>query len=442
MFRAMQRLARTTSMRARVNTPKISSFHSSQEVRNSDHIVIASGVMAATAAAGAFVIRDYNQAKNGTKVRDPNAPLNPLDFLYVTIERDEKKRRKLGLIPEKLFKAGQNAISNGENPDKWFKKMLSVTPNFDELPFYEQAANIYLAQEKMEEYLEFCEHIHITEPEKLAPYYEIAGNVYFKNKFLQEAETNWMKAKLSDMPKRYAYLAKAYREQNNVERAIFYFEEARKLGYQPPEVLIELAHVYLKINPNTHSQALELFKISLSMQNDRDKAIALNEMGVCIVMSAVANTNQFNDLQLTAINYFKQAAQLFPDDDVIKLNLEITMRLNKYAVYGKPHEFLQCAFGKPTSMFEAVKSELERYKTKKVSSTGTGVGVGVAPTYNNGSFGLSPVVTSTDVTYSMNVPVPANAYILAKLEKLKLKHMLATEGHNTTANFEKRSARP
>src|SRR5437899_2082199 len=111
------------------------------ESRKISQLAIAAS--AASVVAGAYVAHDYCQAITGTKKRGYKEPLTALDFLYVALAKDDDERRKLGLIPEKLFEAGQFAIKSGKNPDKWFRKMLSVTPTASEWPLYNKVAEYY-----------------------------------------------------------------------------------------------------------------------------------------------------------------------------------------------------------------------------------------------------------------------------------------------------------
>lgn len=416
-------------------------------------VLIATGI--ATVVAGAYVAHDYDEAKKGTKKRDSDKPLSRLDFLYIAMAKDEKERRELGLIPSTLFEAGRRAFTNGEKPEKWFDKMLLVLPSSIELPLYNGVAEFYFAHHQTKKAIQFLEHI--TESENMSPHYTKAAEACFKRQEFTEAEAYWKKAKvpmnakfalignayfeqenftealkyweqaeLKDIPAHYARVGQAYFEQNNIDQAIFCWEKARQNGHQSSEMLMQLGHIYLKKQENKHSEAFELFKLSLKLERDnpiiniQNVAISMNEMGVCLFMSALALQNKrFKEQQLNAILFLEGAASLSPGDSVIAMNLEIVKQLNETPVYGFPHRYLQCKVGEPTAMFNAIKQELIHYKTQTVNGSGVGTGVGL--TYGNN--GSSPTIVTTSTSCSMEVPRYENVLALDKLATLEMRQL-------------------
>lgn len=395
------------------------------------------GAVVGGVSAGLYIAHDYVQAKKGIKKRSPEKPLTGLDFLYMKIKKDEKLRRELGLIPDKLFAAGKIAMDEEKSPDKWFDKLLLVTPNASEMQLYSEVAEIYYSKGEIDKALKFWEHI--TESENMIKFYSKAAEAYFNKQEFTAAEDCWKKAKVP-MGEKYALLGKACYEKKALSQAATFLENARRENYISNEILIQLGHIHLtKHNPKyphnvEHSEALELFKKTQEFNKDVcQDAMTLNEIGVCIFMNALALQNKdFENQQLSAISYFEKAAVLSPSDSVIAMNLEIAKTLNSTPTYGYPHQYLQCTDSKPTPMFDAINMELKRYSTMTITSSD--VGFGITPTFNDkgGFSGVSPVITTTD--HSMNVPRHENIIAINKLADLKLKQRLMQKNSVTFVN--------
>lgn len=412
---------------------------------SSKKLAIATGI--STIAAGVYIAQDFQKAKKGTKKRDPEKPLTGLDFLYIKIARDEKTRRDLGLLPAKLFEAGQQAVKKGEKPDKWFNEMLLVTPSADELPLYREIAEFYYTEGNIKNALSFWEHI--IEPENMSPYFDRVAEGYLKTKHLREAEAFWLKAKVP-MGEKYYMLGQASFGTQNVQGAIEYWEKARKEGYQSFEMFMQLGQFYLVKHEKNHPESLELFKSAFRIKTGTSgidtahTAISLNEMGVCIFMNALAHQNSnFKDQQCTAIDCFKQAAALLPDNAVVAMNLEIAKQLNETPVYGYPHRYLVCKAGEPTSMLNAIKKELTHYQTKTASGLGTGIGFGSTTTYdNNGNSATSPTMVVTTTSCSMEVPRYENIIALNRLADIELQQRLKQKPSASVAEAVTLTRRP
>lgn len=332
-------------------------------------------------------------------------PVSPLRLFYAKRFHDDEEKRKAGIIPTELFKAAKLALENGKNLTayKRFDEMSLVHPKNDEIEFYREAADILFKEDQIDKAIKLWE-LYLN-PMELSKRMMQAGDRLFELNKIDKAVTYWEKgADEKDIPILLEKAGDAYFAIKKLQKAAHYWELAEQNGRQSELLFVQLAHYHLKktIWWQIKGTIAAEEKIQKAINLNPLNATLYNELAVIVFMKAIQTKDDFSKYQLQAIEYFKKAIEIEPNNDIFSKNLDIVRICNNEVRFGSPQQYLQTQVGKPTFMFDAILKELKSHR--KETHLSPGMGYGEHDVYNKGertgtSGGFTLNVTATTVPH-------------------------------------------